>query len=392
MNDILYGFDYLEYYLALIYFKFSEYPLIIRICISVVVLFFLAYFFLSFYILLGVILRKKEKKNTQTAYDRFYEPIVEIALNPETLRLNEIIASIKPYSRKKIGRNHKKTQRIAFMLSQIKGKFGDQINKVNFQNIQTAFGIPQFLERELLFGSDNRKILALKFIESLDAYVSEAILIRFLYHHNVELRRSARCAHMWISQTSPFRFFEEDLSTKLNLWDMIEMHYIINNRKTKGLPIPNLGKWANESIEEDMKVFFINEIKLLGFHDNCEILFKMIHTQSWRVRNVVIAALGALKCQKTEEKLIEMYPLQPEHIKQTIIQSISLIHSGDAELFLMSAYETAENQHTKLLSLDKLYNYSEKGKYLFEDLRKKALYCNDRILFEHVKCPFINSV
>lgn len=392
MNDVLYGFDYLEYYLALIYFKFSEYPLIIRICFIVVTLFFLAYLVLSFYILLGVILRKREKKNTQIAFNRYYEPMVEIALKQETLKVSQIIESIKPYTQGKIRRNQKRLQRIAFILSQIEGEFGDRINQANFQTIQTAFGIPLFLERELLFGSDNRKILALKFIESLDAYVSEAILVRFLYHRNAELRRSARCAYMWISQTNPFRFFEEDLSTKLNLWDMIEMHDIINNRQKKGLAIPNLGKWANESVEEDMRVFFINEIKLLGFDDNCHILGKMIHTQSWRVRSVVIAALGSLKCKNTEDKLIEIYPLQPEAIKQTIIQSIFFMQSGHAELFLKSAYETAENQRTKLLSLDKLYNYSEKGKSLFEELRQKVPNNNERILFEHVKCPFINSV
>lgn len=391
MNDILYGADYLDYYLSLIYFKYSEYPLIIRICIVVVILFILSYIFLSFYILLGVIRRKKDKKMTRVIYSKYYDPIVEVALNTEFKKLSDVIEHIKPYAQKK-RRNQKKLHKIALMLSHIKGEYGNKINKENFQTIQIAFGISHFLERELLFGNHSRKIFALKFISSLDSYVGEAILIRFLYHHNIELRKSARCAFMWISQFNPFRFFEEDISIKLNQWDMIEMHDIINHRQRNDLVIPNLGKWVSESVQEDIKVFFINEIKYLNLEENCDILRKMLNTQSLRLRNELIAVIGSLKCKKAEDKIIEIYHLQPENIKQTIVKSIYLIQSGNAEPFFKFAYETAENHKIKLLSLDKLYNYSEKGKLIFEDLRNKVINKNEKILFEHVECPFINVV
>lgn len=392
MNDILYGADYLEYYLSLIYFKYSENPLIIRICIIVVVLFIFAYSILSVYILLGVIFRRKDKKNTQKLYDKYYDTIVNIALNKELMKLSEIIEAIGYNVEGKKRKNHKKLRKIAYMLSNIKGKFGKEINSLNFMNIQTAFDISHFLERELLFGSNSKKILALKFIQSLDSYVGEPILVRFLYHSNIKIRKSARYAYIWISQTNPFRFFEEDINMTLNQWDMIEMHDIVNHRRKNDLLIPNLGKWATESVQEDAKVFFVNEIKYLGLEDNCIVLQSMLNTQSWRLRKELIAALGSLKCIKVEKKLIEIYNLQPEFIKQTIIESIFLIRSGSAESFFKLAYETAETHKIKLLSLQKLYNYSEKGRIIFEDLSHMVGDANEILLFEHVKCPFINNV
>lgn len=392
MDDILYGADYLEYYLSLIYFKYSENPLIIRICIIVVVLFIFAYFVLSVYILLGVICRKKDKKNTQMLYNKYYNTIVNIALDKNLLKLSDIIQQIGYNIEGKKKKNQKQLRKIAYMMSNIKGRYGKEINSPNFMNIQTAFDISHFLERELLFGSHSKKILALKFIQSLDSYVGEPILVRFLYHSNIKIRKSARNAYIWISQTNPFRFFEEDINMSLNQWDMIEMHDIINHRQKNDLLIPNLGKWATESIQEDVKVFFINEIKYLGSEDNCNVLQNMLNTQSWRLRNELINALGSLKCIKVEKKLIEIYNLQPEFIKQTIIESIFLIKSGDAESFFKFSYESAENQKIKLLSLYKLYNYSKKGKTIFEDLRGKVVNANEIILFEHVKCPFINNV
>ena len=75
------------------------------------------------------------------------------------------------------------------------------------------------------------KIQALKLIQSINGYASEAVLVRFLYHRELELRNSARYTYMWLSQGDPFRFFDEDIGMKLRQWDMMELHAILEHRQ-----------------------------------------------------------------------------------------------------------------------------------------------------------------
>ena len=105
---------------------------------------------------------------------------------------------------------------------------------LNYQTIQTVFQITRFLERELQFGSKRSKIQALKLIQSINGYASEAVLVRFLYHRELELRNSARYTYMWLSQGDPLgfgRFFVSysnlsAISSSLNVLESSEIDFI----------------------------------------------------------------------------------------------------------------------------------------------------------------------
>ena len=156
-------------------------------------------------------------------------------------------------------------QTIVMMIQQmteIKTAHENEINEVNYHSIQTVFQITRFLEHELQFGAKRAKIQALKIIQSINGYASEAVLVRFLYHRKIELRNSARYTYMWLSQGNPFRFFDEDISMKLRQWDMMELHAILEHRRKVGYNTPSFIKWVNTSAEENVKIFFINEIRL----------------------------------------------------------------------------------------------------------------------------------
>ena len=94
---------------------------------------------------------------------------------------------------------------ITQLLTEIKSVHEDEINELNYQTIQTVFQITRFLERELQFGSKRSKIQALKLIQSINGYASEAVLVRFLYHRELELRNSARYTYMWLSQGDVYK-------------------------------------------------------------------------------------------------------------------------------------------------------------------------------------------
>lgn len=280
---------------------------------------------------------------------------------------------------------------ITQLLTEIKSVHEDDTHELNYQTIQTVFQITRFLERELQFGSKRAKIQALKLIQSINGYASEAVLVRFLYHREIELRNSARYTYMWLSQGDPFRFFDEDIGMKLRQWDMMELHAILEHRKKVGYNTPSFIKWVNTSAEENVKIFFINEIRLYNEIDSAPILAKQINARSTEIRGEAIRTLGKLKYKEIEPKLIEMYHVQPEEVKRQIISAVADLKTDKALGFLYNAYDEADNWGTKRIILKALYEYSSMGRKTFDQLERKAD-SHTAILFAHTKHPLINQL
>lgn len=389
MEQVLYGIDYIEYYFYWIYYKFIGYPLIIRICSIVVIFCVIAYLFLLFHIIYGIFKRRKEKKKYNKAAEKYYEEMKTISLDSNILPEEEIAERLKYNTKKRPKTNELRI--ITQLLTEIKSAHEDEINELNFQAIQNVFHITRFLERELQFGPKRSKIQALKLIQSINGYASEAVLVRLLYHRQLELRNSARYTYMWLSQGNPFRFFDEDISMKLRQWDMMELHAILEHRKKVGYATPSFIKWVNTSAEEKVKIFFINEIRLYNEIESAPILAKQVNARSLEIRAEAIHTLGKLNYREIEPKLIEMYNVQPEEIKRKIISAVSDMKTGGALGFLYNAYEEADNWATKRAILKALYEYSEMGRKTFDQLERKAD-SHTAILFAHTKHPLINQV
>ena len=162
MDQVLYGIDYIEYYFYWIYYKFIGYPLIIRICSIAVMFCIIMYLFLLFHITYGIFKRRKEKKKYNKAFDKYYEEMKAISLDPNALPEEEIADRLKYDTRKRPRPNELRI--ITQLLTEIKSVHEDEINELNYQTIQTVFQITRFLERELQFGSKRSKIQALKLI------------------------------------------------------------------------------------------------------------------------------------------------------------------------------------------------------------------------------------
>ena len=389
MEQVLYGIDYIEYYFYWIYYKFIGYPLIIRICSIAVMFCIIAYLFLLLHIIYGIFNRKKEKRRYQKAYDKYYEDMLSISLDSSTISDEEIADRLKYDTKKRPKPNELRI--ITQLLTEIKTAHENEINEVNYHSIQTVFQITRFLEHELQFGAKRAKIQALKIIQSINGYASEAVLVRFLYHRKIELRNSARYTYMWLSQGNPFRFFDEDISMKLRQWDMMELHAILEHRRKVGYNTPSFIKWVNTSAEENVKIFFINEIRLYNETESAPTLAKQINARSVEIRSEAIKTLGKLKYKEVEPKLIEMYNVQPEEVKRQIITAIADFKTDKALGFLYNAYDDADNWGTKRVILKALYDYSAMGRKTFDQLERKAD-SHTAILFAHTKHPLINQL
>lgn len=389
MNQILYGFDYIEYYFYWIYYKFIGYPLIIRICSIAVMFCVILYLFLMIHIIYGIFKRRKEKRKYNKAFDKYYEEMKAISLDDAPLSEEEIAQRLKYDTKKRPKPNELRI--VTQLLTELKSAHENEINELNYQTIQTVFQITRFLERELQFGRKRAKIQALKLIQSINGYASEAVLVRFLYHREMELRNSARYTYMWLSQGNPFRFFDEDIGMKLRQWDMMELHAILEHRKSVGYNTPSFIKWVNTSAEENVKIFFINEIRLYNETDSAPILARQLNARSAEIRGEAIKTLGKLKYKEIEPKLIEMYHVQPEEVKRNIILAIADLKTNKSLGFLHDAYGDADNWATKRVILKALYEYSAMGRKTFEQLERKAD-AHTAILFAHTKHPLINQI
>ena len=388
MNEILYGFDYFTYYFYLLYYKFISYPLILRICIAIVTLCLVFYSCLAVYLVIGILRRRKEKKVYERIYRRYYGPLKSVASNPERLKVEEIAKIVDHDIKKRL--KHREMRFLVKVLTKIRGEIGGG-NYYNLQGIQGVFKIGSFFEHEIQFSRTRYKVQALLGIQSINGYVSEAVLVRFLYHRKVELRNAARFAYMWLSQNNPFRFFDEDDTMKLHRWNMAEIHTILQHRSDTGFVIPNFIKWVNGSVEENTKIFFVNEIKHFNEKENCAQLTEMLSTKVWTLRSEIIRTLGEMKYGEAESRLMELYDVQPEYIKQNILQAIVKIGSGKATHFLRTAYENATDMTTKLCALKGLYEYGEQGRMFFYQLETTAEGFSKQ-LFAHVKNPLTNRI
>lgn len=383
---VLYGFDYVMYYLYLLYYTFTGYPLIIRICVIVVTVCVIFYFILSLYLAYGVYSRKKERSNQTQIHQQYYEPMKAIALDRQ-LRTKEEIA--KEFHHKKRRLKSSEYHNIIELLIEIKAELVDNMNKENFHNIATAFELPAFYDRVLQFGHTGEKIWMLKSIQSLNEYVSEAVLVRLLYHRKSRLRKAARVCYMGVSQNAPFRFFDEDKELTLSEWDMVELHNVFIFRKEAGFVLPNFMRWINQSADEGMKIFFINEIVHFNQIESCPSLMRLLNNPNIRVREEVIRALGNLKYTEAERQLVTSYNIQVETVKQAIVRTIVKMDTGNSLDFLCAAYDNAEDLTTKRVIIEGLYKYGKNGREIFNLFAANAKDFTAQ-LFAHVKDPLIN--
>ena len=172
---------------------------------------------------------------------------------------------------------------------------------------------------------------------------------------------------------------------------MMELHAILEHRKKVGYNTPTFIKWVNTSAEENVKIFFINEIRLYNETESAPILAKQLNARSVEIRGEAIKTLGKLKYKEVEPKLIEMYNVQPEEVKRQIISAIADLKTDKALGFLYNAYDEADNWGTKRIILKALYEYSAMGRKTFDQLERKAD-SHTAILFAHTRHPLINQL
>jgi hypothetical protein len=390
MNDtVLYGSDYLLYYYTYLYDIFVGYPLVVRISILVILTSALVGFVLFIIILLLYRNKIRERKILHNLKVTYRDKIKEIAVDSVIYTPNQIV-SILNYDKKRPLRVIEK-RLLTRLLVLFKVELIDRLNRANYHNIMVAFDLPQFFEREIQFARVRYKTRILMWIRYLEESVSSAVLIPLLYNRNAKVRKAAQATFMWDSPADPFRFFDNaNFDATFRPWDKVDIHNIFENRRRWGKNMPNVTQWIRAPKNESTKSLFASEIRYWGKEDECPYLLDtFFETDNMELRREIAYTLGIFKYRDAEKKLINSYAVQPESVKQAIIESVTLMKSGISLSFLRLAYVDAVDVGTKFVALQGLYNYGIQGHCEFELLERHADFKDSR-MFNHIKDPIIN--
>jgi hypothetical protein len=381
--------DHIDYLLYWLVYTVIGHSLIIRICAIFLTACLLTYGVLLFWMWRVRHVRKKHQRLGDRVRRQYYDEMLDISLDSRTLSPGEIADRLHYHSHKRAQTGF--TIQIVSILTEINHRYESQINQRNYQGIQSIFQITRFMEHVIRFGSVNRQLTALKALESINCHVSEAVLLRTLYHRNYHLRFSGRCAYLWLSQDDPFRFLNEDANIDLTRWGMMSVHNGFVYRKREKNNTLQLSRWLESLSKDNTKEFIIKEIQLSNSTEDLNTVAEYVTAPNPRIRTDAITALGAMNYRESVPLFMEMYTMQSDDVKRAIIKALGEMPSEQSYNFLYNVYQKETNVSTRLAILRALYSQPDVGGKLFNKLEQQAD-DDTRILFQHVKNPLITHL
>lgn len=372
-------FDYLEYW----WFSFSDYPLIIKIAISVI-------FFSSITTLLlmaRIFMVRHNKKRKRDIITRlrpqFFSFVRNIIISKDTYSSEDVYSLFT--------QNFGKLDKNAYMsliptLEDVVKQERNTLDGENYESLIKGLKVDECLEDRLDFSSTRARLMALQSLSRLGLTVSDSKILPYTYSSDDTLRKESRASYMGVSNNNPFKFLDEEDSLneweEINLMQQFEMHHKDN--------LPDFSKWLRYSEDEEKIKFFVRQAAYFNQQNSLKTITTLLQHSDYKVRKEAIIAIGKMKASDQEAKLIDMYFSEPLAGQFAIIEAVSYINSGKSLDFLEKAYDLANNPDLKRVAAEAIYFYREQGRVLFDKLIRTESSNNKNIL-RHVQNPLIIS-
>jgi len=372
-------FDYAEYW----WFSFSDYPLIIRIAISVI---FLSSF-LTVILMARIFMVRQNKKKKKEIITRlrpqFFSFLRNIIISKDTHSSDDVLTLFT--------QNFGKLDKNAYIsliptLEDVVKQERHILDAENYDSVIKGLKIDECLEERLDFSSTRVRLIALQSLSRLGLTVSDSKILPYTYSSDNTLRKESRASYMGISNNDPFKFLDEEDSLneweEINLMQQFEMHHKDH--------LPDFSKWLRYSEDEEKIKFFIRQAAYFNQQTALKTIVTLLQHSDYKVRKEAIIAIGKMKASDQESKLIDMYFSQPLVGQFAIIEAVSFINSGKSLEFLERTYDMANNPDLKRVAAEAIYFYGEEGRNLFDRLIRTENSANKNIL-RHVQNPLIIS-
>lgn len=384
--------EYWRYYYLILYYRFAELPLVVKVCMIFttlcllgVVILILGNFFKAFN-------AAWRERKVNAFRKEWRDPILSIALDPRPIQTDEILERLA------IPKGYRMRERVIDhqvpVLLEIFQEHRDRINRENWRLMLRAMRVPAYFERQVRSGQMRRRIAGLKNIADMDADLKEAVASRYLFSRNRKLQNNARLHAARFGTSYPFRVLEEDPNMVFTEELAVKYHDVLAYRQANGLSMPNFIHWCRRiPVNEEFRIFAVNEIRLLGYRDACPQLREMLEeSRDERFSCALIRTLGEMKYIPAEAVFRRRYPSASFEERQTLAEALGMINSGSADVvrFLEYDYAHATDAVSRMKLLRVLYDYGDKGRAAYERLKREAA-PDKAVFFEHIECNLIDS-
>lgn len=385
-------FLYWKYYAMLLYYRLQDLPWTVRIAVVFASVSLILLAILLVRNILTTNRASRQARRISDCRDKYYEDMKAVALNSEVLDSSEIAQWLKLPAKFKM--KPKLTKPLIPVLFELYQETRRTMNKVNWRRMLGVLKIPAYFELQMRSPRTGDRIMALKNVADISADLKEAVASRYLFSRDVKLKNSARLHAARFGTSYPFRVIEEDPKLLFTQELMVKFHNVLLYRHDNGLPMPNFVQWCTRlPLNEDFRVFAVNEILLFKVREDCPDLLQMLcDSHDERFSCAIIETLGELDYAPAEEELKRRYPSASFHERRTIAEALGKLGHGSASVvdFLVDGYHMATDYVTGMKLLRILFNCGEAGREAFYRL-KAASEPKYVIMFEHIECPLIKS-
>lgn len=385
-------YAYLKYYVLVFYYRLAEYPPVVRawaifstLCLLLLVL-----------ILVGNLLRatraNADRHIVEKNREKYYMAMRSIALTTRTMELAEIVSILGlPKNFKMKARQNRLFVPVLMELFQ---EVHEQMNGANWQRMLQALKMPAYFEEEIRARKIRRRVVAFKNIADIDANLKEAVASRYLFTKNRKLRINARLHAARFGTSYPFKVLEEDSNMIFTMEMCVKYHNVLVYRQQNGLTMPNFIRWCNRvPVNEDLRVFAVNEIRLFDRREDCAELLSMLQgSRDERFSCALIRALGEMHFVPAEKEFIRRYLSASFAERQVLAEALGAINSGNAEVlkFLSEDFLQTTDYVTRMKLLRVIRGYGRKGLETYNKLKATSPE-EFAIYFEHIECDLIDS-
>lgn len=361
------GLELIKYYLNLLENNFSGYPwqivtsyTIAMTCIIMLVVLFMLFLF-------RVWRHQRRKKKEKEIYEYYSDKFHLILGSAETLTHEEILEMLGQ-TEDDIRRND--TYYYANILEEARMAMYEIVCLPNMQTLATTLGVVDRFTFQLLKHKDVFRTLQMLLM--LQITVNEGLLANFVNHTNREIRMMARLNYITCSRNIPYRYLITELNEEQSLYRPMILNYVFGWMMFQERLMPNFLNLADRVTNEDSAAFLVKEVAYWGKENEKEEVKNYFLDERLKVRSAAIEVVAMLGDVSAEEKLVESYFMQPEHIRQEVLRALLSLNSGKQTEFFKKAYEISSSRETHVVALQCLYQYGNSGRRLFEIMRSEA--------------------
>ena len=389
---VLSKYAYWKYYILILYYRLAEDPPVIRVwaifsTISLIVL---------VAIVIGNLIRvvRTAADGRAIAHNRakYWDKMVEIALEPRTLEPLEITSMLELPKNFKM--HERQNRRYVPMLIDMYREYGEKMNKTNWQRMLQVLKMPIYFEEQVRSRSIRKRVVAFKNVADMDANLKEAVASRYLFTKDRKLQNNARLHAARFGTSYPFKVLLEDPNLVFTEELVVKFHNVLMYRQQNGMSMPNFIHWCNRTpINEELRIFAINEIRLFNRREDCaEMLSMLKNSRDERFSCALIKALGAMEYVPAEDEFCRRYLSASYAERQELAEALGTINSGNPKVlqFLEDDFMQTTDYVTRMMLLRVIHGYGSIGKRAYNRL-KKVSPKEFAIYFEHIECNLIDS-